>query len=194
MPDTDTTDTSTEAGDQSSGADNTETQQADESSESNSARENGSSDGLGEAGKQALDRMKSERNEARRKAKAVEKELEELRTQSMSEAEKAVAEAEKRGRQNAMTEYGKRLAKAEFDAAAGRRNPDMDTSTVLEFVDLTRFIDDDGEPDTKAIAAAVERLVPEPAGGMPKYDGGSRTPAPAPKGMNHIIRQATGRA
>lgn len=124
-------------------------------------------------------------------------ELAELRKQqkaTMTEAERAVAEAEERGRTAAVSEFGKRLARTEFDAAAGRRNPDFDTASALEYVDLARFVGDDGEPDTKAIKAAVERLVPAPAGGPPNYDGGARSKSPTGGDMNSVIRKAAGYA
>lgn len=122
------------------------------------------------------------------------KELEKARQAAMSEAEKAVAEAEARGRTAAAVEYGKRLARTEFDAAAGRKNPDFDTASALEFVDLSRFVGEDGEPDKKAIKAAVERLVPEAAGGIPSFDGGTRRPPAKTPDMNDYIRRAAGRA
>lgn len=121
-------------------------------------------------------------------------EFDKQRKAAMTEAERAVAEAEERGRTAAASDFGQRLARTEFDAVAARRNPDVDTSQVLEYVDLTRFVGDDGEPDPKAISAAVERLVPEPAGGTPSFDGGTRTPAATPQGMSQIIRKAAGRA
>lgn len=120
------------------------------------------------------------------------KEFEKQRQATMTEAEKAVAEAEARGRTAAATEYGERLARTEFDAIAGRRNPDFDTATALDFVDLSRFLGEDGEPDSKAIKAAVERLVPTPAAGTPSFDGGSRTTAATKGDMNSIIRKAAG--
>ena len=123
-------------------------------------------------------------------AKAAEK----ARLDAMSESERAIEEAKQTARSEAATSFGKRLARTEFDSIAGRRNPDFDTASALEFVDLSKFLDESGEPDTKAIKAAVERLVPEPAGGPPSFDGGSRTPTAAPKGISQIIRQATGRA
>lgn len=123
------------------------------------------------------------------------KTAERSRLAAMSEGERAVAEAETRGRTTAVGEFGKRLARTEFDAAAARRNPDVDTAAVLEYVDLGRFVGDDGEPDTKAIASAVERLVPSTAApGVPSFDGGTRTTPPATAGMNGLIRKATGRA
>lgn len=122
------------------------------------------------------------------------KALEKSQQATMTEAERQVSEAKAAGRSEAVTEFGKRLARTEFDALAGRRNPDFDTALALEWVDLARLVGDDGEPNTKAIKAAVERLVPTPAGGPPSFDGGARTPASPAKDMNDILRQATGRA
>lgn len=147
---------------------------------------------LGDAGKQALDRMKAERNAAASQAKALQKELDKVRQSAMSDSERAVAEAEARGRTTALTEVGQRLARAQFDALAGRRNPDADTAKVLDFVDLSRFVGDDGEPDVKAITAAVERLIPEPPSGPPSFDGGARRTTSKSTDMNAIIRSHLG--
>lgn len=121
-------------------------------------------------------------------------ELEKQRQATMTESEKAIAEAEARGRTSAATEYGTRLARSEFDALAGRRNAEFDTSAALEFVDLTKFLTEDGDLNSKAIQAAVERLVPQGSTAPPSFDGGSRTPPPAQQGMSQIIRKAAGRA
>lgn len=118
---------------------------------------------------------------------------EKARLAAMTESERAVAEAEARGRTAAATEFGKRLARTQFDAAAGRRNPDFDTAAALEFVDLSRFLGDDGEPDAKAIAAAVERLVPSANTGPAGFDGGARGTAKT-EDFNTTLRRAAGRA
>lgn len=123
-------------------------------------------------------------------AKAAEK----ARLDAMTESERAIEEARQAAHTEAATTFGKRLAKTEFDALAGRRNPDFDTASALEFVDLGKFLGEDGEPDTKAIQAAVERLVPAPANTPPSFDGGTRTPPPAQQGMSGLIRKAAGRA
>ena len=120
-------------------------------------------------------------------------EMEKQRKAAMTEAELAVVEAEERGRKAASTDFGARLARSEFVAAAARRNADFDAQAVLDDLNLARFVTDDGEPDTKAIEAAVARLVPEPAG-TPSFDGGARTPPPGQVGMNQLIRSAAGRA
>ncbi len=125
------------------------------------------------------------------------KDLEAQRKASMTETERAVAEAEERGRIAVRTEYGARLAQTEFRAAAAARNPGYDVSKALAYVDLSKFVGEDGEPDTKAIAAAVADLVPEGATGPtlpPSFDGGTRQPAAAGASMSQLIRQAAGRA
>ena len=123
-------------------------------------------------------------------AKAAEK----ARLDAMSEQDRAIEEARQSARTEATTAFGKRLARTEFDALAARRNADFDTAPALEYVDLGKFVGEDGEPDTKAITAAVERLVPARADGPPSFDGGTRTPAPAQQGMSGLIRKAAGRA
>jgi len=122
-------------------------------------------------------------------AKAAEK----ARLDAMTESERAIEEAKQSARAEAATEYGKRLARTEFDAAAGRRNPDFDTASALEFVDLSRFLDENGEPDPKAIKAAVERLVPTGDTGPAGFDGGARSTSKTPD-FNQVLRQAAGRA
>lgn len=128
-------------------------------------------------------------------AKAAEK----ARLAAMTEAERAVVEAEQRGRLAVLGDLGKRLARTEFDAAAARRNPGFDTAGALEYLDLSRLVGDDGEPDIKAISAAVERLVPAPAtavgGGTPRPDmsQGASTPlALNGDGLENALKQKLG--
>lgn len=137
--------------------------------------------------------LRDEAAKYRTEARKAAADLDKARTSSLTDAERAVAEAKAAGRTEAATEFGKRLARTEFDALAGRRNADFDTASALEYVDLSRFVDDNGEPDTRAIRAAVERLVPEAQSGPPSFDGGTRTTPPAGADMNALLRQATGR-
>lgn len=120
-------------------------------------------------------------------------ELEKQRKSAMTDAERAIEEAKQSARAEATSAFGQRLARTEFDALAGRRNPEFDTASALEYVDLGKFVGDDGEPDKKAIQAAVERLVPPPANQPPSFDGGSRQTPPA-SDFNQTLRQAAGRA
>ena len=124
--------------------------------------------------------------------RAAATELEKQRKASMTEAEKAVAEAEQRGRTTAVQEFGKRLARTEFDAAAGRRNAEFDTASIFDWLDLAKFVGDDGEPDSKAITAAVERLVPATPQQPRGFEHGPRGQA-APMDMNQLIRRQAGR-
>lgn len=147
-------------------------------------------DALGDAGKQALDRMKAERDEARRQAKAnadAAKRLAQIEEANKTETEKLVEaarrEGEANGRKAVSAEYGERLARETFLAAAARRNAEHDAATILDDLNLGRFVSDDGEPNSKEIAAAVERLIPAPAADpRPKGDVGlgPRTAPPAP--------------
>ena len=126
----------------------------------------------------------------------LERKLEKQTTAAMSETEKAVHEAEQRGRTTAAKDFGQRIARTEFDALAARRNPAFKTADVLEYVDMSKMVGDDGEPDAKALRDAVERLVPEATGEPPSPDfsGGTRTPAPQTKSFGDTLRQElTGR-
>lgn len=169
-------------------------QDSDTSTSDAAAPEPSATDDLGDPGKKALEAERTARKEAEKARKALERELEAVRTANLSEAEKAVAEAEKRGRTAARTEYGQRLVRSDFVAAAARRNPEYDAASVLDDLNLARFLTEDGEPDTEAIAKAVERLVPTTAG--PRFGsadqgprGGSTTPD-----FNQQLRRAAGRA
>lgn len=130
------------------------------------------------------------KHEERAKANAgAAKELEKVRQSAMTEQEKAVAEAEKRGRDAASREASLRLARAEFRAEAA---PVADKATVdsfLEYADMSKLLGEDGEPDAKAITAAVKRLTGN--GKAPDFDGGARTTA-KPNDMNAFIRRQAG--
>ena len=155
-------------------------------------------DALGDAGKQALDRMKAERNDATRQLKALQKELEQLRQAQMSETEKAISEAVARGRCSASAAFGQRLASAEFVAAAARRNAEFDATKVLDDLNLAKYVTEAGDPDVEGIAQAVERLVPAPAGSprpIGDADLGARqttvVPDDSPRGLISAALAAT---
>jgi len=136
----------------------------------------------------------SRKNEERAKTNATAaRDLERLRTESLSEVEKAVEEARSAGRAEASSVFGARLVRSAYEAAAARRNPSFPTDGVIDDLNMARFVTDDGEPDLKAIEASVLRLIPETPG-APSFDGGARTTPPAQVGMSGLIRQAAGRA
>jgi hypothetical protein len=109
--------------------------------------------------------LRAEAAKYRTEAKQFKSEIEKVRKASLTEAEQAVLEAEQRGRMSVLADFGQKLARSAFVAEAAKRNPGYDADAVLDDINLARYIGEDGEPDAKAIAAAVTRLVPEAVAG-----------------------------
>lgn len=153
---------------------------------------------LSAPGLKALEEERAARRDADRQLKAAKAELETLKTQSMSDAEKAVAKAKEEGKTEVLAAANARLVKAEVRAAAAGK---LDPTLAVRLLDLEDFkVDDDGEVDTKAITKAIDGLLKEhpnlaangngrPAGSA---DGGPRG-GPGPQDMNTIIRERMGR-
>lgn len=118
-------------------------------------------------------------------------ELEKQRQAAMTDAERAIEEAKTAARQEAVSTFGKRLATSEIRAAAADAGADL--AGVFDFLDLGRFVTEDGEPDEKAIKSFVAGL-PKKDTGTPSFDGGPRNSPPAQQGMTGLIRKAAGRA
>lgn len=103
------------------------------------------------------DMAKKQEDRAKANAAAA-KELEQLKASTMSDTEKAVAQAKLEGRTEARREAAGALVLAEIRAAAAGRSVDVDT--LLEGIDASRFLDSDGEPDRKTIVGWVEKVAP----------------------------------
>ncbi|MFZ3556465.1 MULTISPECIES: hypothetical protein [unclassified Streptomyces] len=88
--------------------------------------------------------------------KTAQDELAALKASQMTEQEKAVAEAEAKGRTAAASEYGQKLAAAELRAAASAAG--LDLGEAADLIDVSRFVGEDGEVNTAAIKSAVTRL------------------------------------
>ncbi len=114
------------------------------------------------------------------------KELEELKTRSMTDVEKAVAEATAKARKEAFAESGRRLVDAEVKAAAAGRR--VDVAALLDGLDRNRFLTDDGEPDTREIQKWVDRIVPPNNRPDPLAQGARGGGGGAPADMNALIR------
>lgn len=128
----------------------------------------------------------SRKNEERAKANAgAAKELEELKKTTMSDTDKAIEAARKEGATEAAKKAGARLVDAEVKAAAAGRK--VDVAALLEGLDRSRFLTEDGEPDTKAIEEWVEKVAPE-KGETPDLGQGSRNGGKGGGGMNDVIR------
>lgn len=158
---------------------------------------------LGEAGKAALaeERRRAKTAErtataASRELAAVKAELDKIRAASMSEQEKAVAEAKAEGAKTAAEEarrtFGGRLVDAELKAAlAGRQLDDKQRTALLSRLDRTQFLSDDGEVDVKAVTEWADDVAP--ARKPTSFDGGPRGGAAKPTGMSAFIRERANR-
>ncbi len=145
--------------------------------------------GKSEEKTESVEELQSALGDERKQRRELQTRLDKLERQHMSDTEKAIAEAKEQGRAEAVLTAGKRLAAAEFRAAAAGKI--ADPVAALEVLDLSKFVGDDGEPDSKAIAGVVERLAaalpaPPPGGKIP---AGARTSEPD----SDFIRNALGR-
>jgi hypothetical protein len=109
------------------------------------------------AARKTMDALKTEAGDYRRRLRKAELELEQLKRASLSDQERAVAEAEARGRQTAEAEHGRRLLEAELRAAAaGKLRDPADALRYLELDDLLEL--DDGERELE-LGKRVDELV-----------------------------------
>lgn len=149
--------------------------------------DHGETDWKAEAEKwQGLARKHEDRSKANA---AAAKELAEIRKSSMSDIEKAVAEATERTRAETMASIGARLVDAEVRVAASGRQVDVDA--LLDGMDRSRFIDAAGEVDAKAVKAWIEKLAPERTTSATDLGQGARGTA-RPNDMNSLIRRGAG--
>lgn len=142
-------------------------------------------EGLGDAGKQALDRMKAAARDAESRAKKAEKALADIQTASQSESEKAIAAARLEGATEATAKADARVRRAEVRAAltaAGCSAVDI-VAKADEFAALE--VDDEGnvlglDKAVTAVKAANAALfgARRPTGSA---DAGSTTSAGAPQ-------------
>jgi hypothetical protein len=151
MPEQDTT---TEAAAESTG-DSTE---ATETTATESATDNGEAV-LGDAGKQALDRMKAERKAARDEAAAAKAERDALQAKlDGKEAEFTAAQEAQRIKDEAISAANRRILNSEVKAAA--KGVLADPQDAYKFLDLDSFeVDADGNVDETAISSAIADLI-----------------------------------
>lgn len=171
---------------------------------------------LGDAGKQAIDRMKAERNAARAEAAAAKAEVDALKAAQMTEQERAIAtaraEAAAEAKAEVLGDVNERLFSAALQVAAATDIPIADGKTVRiadpslladpevarRLLGLSEIpVTDTGDIDTEAISAAVAALAaakpyltasatPTPG----SADQGARTPPPPPKDIDSQIVEA----
>jgi hypothetical protein len=114
---------------------------------------------------------------------AAAKELARVRRDAMSDQERAVSEAAEKARSEAVTEVvarlGGRLVISEIRAAVAGRLPNDQLDALVEHLDLSGFLNDNGEVDATAVAAFAQRIAPEVTGSptFPELGQGPRAPA-----------------
>ncbi|MFF7171097.1 hypothetical protein [Streptomyces pseudovenezuelae] len=109
---------------------------------------------------QIAERLKASRKwetRAKKNSTAAE-ELARLKREGMSEQEAAVAAA----RAEERVKGGEKIARSTFLARAQGRIADPED--VVEEINLKKYVDDDGEVDSDAIAALVDKLAPKKSG------------------------------
>lgn len=111
----------------------------------------------------------------RRARQAAEAKLTRTEQQHMTDQEKAIAAARTEGKAEAAREAATAIAAAQFRAAAAGKLGNADAA--LGLLDVNRLLGPDGQPDAKAIAAAVEQLAQAAA-----PQAGQPAPARVPPG------------
>lgn len=148
-------------------------------------------DQLGDAGKQALDRMKAKLKSERDRRKAAEAERDQLKTGKPAEGGQPDPEAIRAEADRAATARANaRIVRSEIKAAAAGKL--ADPRDALAFLDTAQFeVDEDGQVDEDEIADAIDDLLTRKphlaaaTAGKPRFhgsgDGGARKGTPGPK-------------
>ena len=114
-------------------------------------------------------RQRSRQNERRAKDRDdyddLKKELEELRTEKMTEAERAVEAARKEGEEAATEKFSAKVAEASLRGAlTGRGFQADEIEDKLSFIDFTKFVTSDGEVDTEMVQRYLQEMAPQDNG------------------------------
>lgn len=135
--------------------------------------------------KAELEKWKAQARKHEQRAKenaTAAKQLEELRRQTMSEQERAVAEAQDQGYKRALLELGSQLVDAEIRAASAGRLDDKALNVLLQGLNRSVFLGEDGQVDQKSVREFVDGIAPpkpEPkVPGFPDLGQGARSAAP----------------
>jgi hypothetical protein len=114
-------------------------------------------------------------------AKKAKAELDKIRAANQTEAEKALEAARQEGRQAATVDVAQRLAAAEIKAALTGIVPDP--ASIVEDLNLAKYVDDSGEVNSEAVAELRKRFeglskgARRPGGGNPLGQGQKGEPA-----------------
>jgi hypothetical protein len=109
--------------------------------------------------------------------KSASKERDELKSAQMTDAEKAIEQARAEGRNSALSEVGTDLVNAEMAvqaAAAGVTLP------PAEYLNVSKFLGEDGRPNKDAVKSFVESL-PKAKGEFPDLQGAGKQTGGTPE-------------
>lgn len=101
--------------------------------------------------------LRNEATKERKSRQALERQLAELQQAQMSDQERAVADAVARGRAEAASEFAERLAVAKIEARLAGVVPDP--TAIVEDLNVSKYLTDDGQVDVDKIEALRERYV-----------------------------------
>lgn len=114
-----------------------------------------------EALKAEKDKWQNLSRETEKKFKDIGKELESFKKKNMDESEMLFHETSQKARSEAISQFGGKLVKAEFKAAAAGRMSETQLNSLLDNVNVSKFMNDDGDIDEKAISDFVDSIVPK---------------------------------
>ena len=104
--------------------------------------------------------------------------LESLRDKDRTDTERATEQARQEGRTTARTELSASAARAAFEFALGHDPETNDQSALIDTLDLSKVLSDDGTVDTAKVRAVVKQIAPADKGTGkqkdPDYGGGRR--------------------
>lgn len=113
--------------------------------------------------KAQLEKLQRESRKWEERAKAnsaAAKELEAAKLAALSDAEKAVEVARLEGRREAFATLGGQVIETTVTAALAGRG--IDAKALLDGIDTSRFLTEDGAVDVEAVNAWVDRIAPKP--------------------------------
>jgi hypothetical protein len=112
---------------------------------------------LGDPGKAALDAERAARRDADKRSKKLEDELTALKTASLGDQERAIAEASAKATSETEIKWRDRVLAAEVRALAAGRAVDADL--VAQLIDKTKLTWDGDELDSAAIAVQIDAVL-----------------------------------
>lgn len=105
----------------------------------------------------------SKKNEQRAKDNSsAARELEQLRQQSMTDTEKAVAAARNEGRTEALALLGAAKVESAFAIAASGRLESEQLKVLLQGVNHGAFLNEDGSVDDSSVSTFIDGIAPKP--------------------------------